>query len=164
WLKESWGDAADNFQIRGSRYNQGTVLRMLLDRGVLSVGDPSQWHAVAVDSRAPKFDGGIVTRLDCVVFGIVVDKHAQRFYDEGEDTWPKRYAIWGRLIAERPEQRAVGLFDASAMRRFMPSLFPPIMAATIAELAVKMGLDPAALEKTVSYFNAAVQPGTLNPN
>ncbi|MGB2462194.1 MAG: FAD-binding dehydrogenase, partial [Candidatus Puniceispirillaceae bacterium] len=33
-------------------------------------------------------DGGIVTRLDCVPFSIVVNKNAERFYDEGEDVWP----------------------------------------------------------------------------
>ena len=45
-----------------------------------------------------------MTRLDCVVFGIVVNRDAARFYDEGEDFWPKRYAIWGRLIAAQPDQ------------------------------------------------------------
>ncbi len=61
------------------------------------VGDPRGCHAVALDARAPKFDGGIVTRLDSVPFGIVVNQQVKRFYDEGEDFWPKRYAIWGKL-------------------------------------------------------------------
>ena len=99
WLKEYWGDAAENFLIRGTPYNRGAVLKMLLGSGVQEVGDPTQCHAVAIDARAPKYDGGIITRLDCVVFGIVVNKNAHRFYDEGEDIWPKRYAIWGRLVA-----------------------------------------------------------------
>ena len=34
---------------------------------------------------------------------IVVNRHGRRFYDEGEDLWPKRYAIWGRLIAQQPD-------------------------------------------------------------
>jgi tricarballylate dehydrogenase len=96
WLKEYWGDAAENFLIRGSPYNRGTVLKLLLEQGVQEVGDPTQCHAVAIDARAPRFDGGIITRLDCVVFGIVVNNAGKRFYDEGEDVWPKRYAIWGR--------------------------------------------------------------------
>ena len=99
WLKQYWGPAADNFLIRGTPNNRGTVLKMLLDRGVQETGDPTQCHAVAIDARAPKYDGGIITRHDSVIFGIVVNKHAQRFYDEGEDIWPKRYAIWGRLVA-----------------------------------------------------------------
>ena len=162
WLKEYWGAAADNFLIRGTPYNRGEVLRMLLDSGVEAVGDPTQCHAVAIDARAPKFDGGIATRLDSVVFGIVVNRDAQRFYDEGEDTWPKRYAIWGRLVAQQKEQTAYSIIDAKSIRLFMPSIFPAVEAQTIGELAAKLSLDPAALEKTVADFNAAVRPGTFD--
>src|SRR3954452_3579360 len=162
WLKEYWGDAADNFLIRGTPYNRGSVLKMLLDNGVQDIGDPTQCHAVAIDARAPKFDGGIITRHDSVVFGIVVNKHAQRFYDEGEEIWPKRYAIWGRLVAAQPDQIAYIIFDASSRDSFMPTLFPPLEAGSIAGLAAKFELDPAALEKTVTDFNAAVRPGTFD--
>jgi tricarballylate dehydrogenase len=103
WLKKYWGKPADNFIIRGTPYDTGRMLQILFDRGAKSVGDPRQCHAVAIDARAPRFDGGIVTRLDCVPFSIVVNKHARRFYDEGQDFWPKRYAIWGRLVARQPD-------------------------------------------------------------
>ena len=162
WLKRYWGQAADNFLIRGTPFNRGDVLRMLLDGGVAPVGDPTQCHAVAIDARAPKFDGGIATRLDSVIFGIVVNAQAQRFYDEGEDTWPKRYAIWGRLVAQQPGQIAYSIIDSQSIRLFMPSIFPAIQADSIGELAAKLTLDPAALEKTVSDFNAAVRPGTFD--
>ncbi|MEZ5820943.1 MAG: FAD-dependent tricarballylate dehydrogenase TcuA [Xanthobacteraceae bacterium] len=162
WLKEYWGDAAENFLIRGTPYNRGSILKMLLAKGVQEVGDPTQCHAVAIDARAPKFDGGIITRHDSVVFGIVVNKHAERFYDEGEDIWPKRYAIWGRLVAAQPDQIAYIVFDASVRHSFMPTLFPPIEGATIAELAARLTLDPAALERTIAGFNAAVRPGTFD--
>src|SRR5207248_6953331 len=146
WLKEYWGEAADNFLIRGTPYNRGSILKMLLNKGVQEVGDPTQCHAVAIDARAPKFDGGIITRHDCVVFGVVVNKHALRFYDEGEDIWPKRYAIWGRLVAAQPDQIAYIIFDSTVLNSFMPSLFPPIAAGSISELAAKFDLDPAMLE------------------
>jgi tricarballylate dehydrogenase len=162
WLKQYWGPAADNFLIRGTPHNRGTVLKLLLGHGVQEIGDPTQCHAVAIDARAPKYDGGIITRLDCVVFGIVVNKHAKRFYDEGEDIWPKRYAIWGRLVAQQPDQIAYIIFDASSLKLFMPSLYPPIEALSIRELAGKLTLDPDVLEATVSGFNAAVQPGTFD--
>ena len=126
WLKEAWGPAAENFLIRGTPYNQGKLLRLLLDSGAESVGDPTQCHAVAIDARAPKFDGGIVTRLDCVPLGIVVNRNGERFYDEGEDLWPKRYAIWGRLVAQQPDQIAYSIIDSKVLGRFMPSVFPPI--------------------------------------
>src|SRR3954453_4819275 len=162
WLKQYWGEAADNFLIRGTPYNRGSILKMLLANGVQDVGDPTQCHAVAIDARAPKFDGGIITRHDSVVFGIVVNNQALRFYDEGEDIWPKRYAIWGRLVAAQPDQIAYIIFDASSRDSFMPTLFPPLEAGSIAGLAAKLDLDPAALEKTVTDFNAAVRPGTFD--
>ncbi|MCP4559097.1 MAG: FAD-dependent tricarballylate dehydrogenase TcuA [Bosea sp.] len=162
WLKRYWGEAAENFLIRGTRNNKGTILRLLLDKGVQEVGDPTQCHAVAIDARAPKYDGGIITRLDCVVFGIVVNREAKRFYDEGEDIWPKRYAIWGRLVAAQPDQIAYIVFDASSLELFMPSLYPPISAPSLRALAGQLELEPDALEHTVTTFNASVRPGTFD--
>jgi len=162
WLKEYWGEVVDNFIIRGTPYDKGRMLRVLLDNGAKPVGDPRQCHAVAIDARAPKFDGGIVTRLDCVSFGIVVNKYAKRFYDEGEDFWPKRYAIWGRLVAQQPDQIAYSIIDSKSITLFMPSVFPPIEANSISELATKLELDPSALEETVTVFNKSTQPGTFD--
>jgi len=159
WLVRAWGPAAKNFLIRGTPYNRGVVLRDLLDQGAISVGDPRQCHAVAIDGRAPKFDGGIVTRLDCVPFSIVVNKHAQRFYDEGEDVWPKRYAIWGRLVAAQPDQVGYVIIDSKSLELFMPSVFPPIKADSITELAAGLGLPAAALSQTVTEFNASCRHG-----
>jgi hypothetical protein len=62
WLQAAWGDAARNFIVRGTPYNKGTILRIALDAGAAPIGDPRECHAVAIDGRAPKFDGGIVTR------------------------------------------------------------------------------------------------------
>src|SRR5206468_10647602 len=50
----------------------------------------------------------------------------------------------------------------SSRDSFMPTLFPPLEAGSIAGLAAKLDLDPAALEKTVADFNAAVRPGTFD--
>jgi tricarballylate dehydrogenase len=97
-----------------------------------------------------------------VVFGIVVNRRGERFYDEGEDVWPKRYAIWGRLVARQPDQIAYIIFDASVLRMFMPSLYPPISAASIGELAIKLDLPVETLVRTVADFNAAVRPGTFD--
>lgn len=162
WLKEAWGDAAANFIVRGTPFNKGTLLRLLLDDGAEPVGDATQCHCVAIDARAPKFDGGIVTRLDCLPLGIVVNKNGERFYDEGEDLWPKRYAIWGRLVAQQADQIAWSIFDAKAAGRFMPSVFPPIEASTIQELAAKLELPADRLCATVRNFNDAVIPGSFD--
>jgi tricarballylate dehydrogenase len=162
WLKEAWGDAALNFLVRGTPYNKGKVLKLLLENGVEPVGDATQCHCVAIDARAPKFDGGIVTRLDCLPLGIVLNNSGERFYDEGEDLWPKRYAIWGRLVAQQPDQIAWSIIDGKSAGRFMPSVFLPVEAGTIEELAGKLGLPVARVAATVQSFNAAVLPGAFD--
>ncbi|PWB62829.1 MAG: tricarballylate dehydrogenase, partial [Betaproteobacteria bacterium] len=162
WLREAWGPPADNFIVRGTPYNMGVVLKLLLAQGARQVSDATQGHCVAIDARSPRYDGGIVTRVDAVSLGIVVNKEGKRFYDEGEDFWPKRYAIWGRLVAGQPDQIGFSIIDSKSMGKFMPPVFPPEKANTLRELAGKLGLDPAALERTVAEFNAAVRPGTFD--
>jgi len=162
WLREAWGPAADQFLIRGCRFNMGVLLKDLIAKGAQSIGDPTQGHCVAIDARAPAYDGGIVTRIDCVSLGIVVNKHAQRFYDEGEDFWPKRYAIWGRLVAQQPDQIAYSIIDAKAQGRFMPPVFPGQTAQDIGTLATQLGLDPQALIATVEAYNQSVVPGQFD--
>ncbi|MFN3987323.1 MAG: FAD-dependent tricarballylate dehydrogenase TcuA [Rhodocyclaceae bacterium] len=168
WLREAWGRnadgewPADNFAIRGTRFNRGVLLKFMMDAGADMVGDPSQSHCVAVDARAPLYDGGICTRIDCVSLGIVVNRHARRFYDEGEDFWPKRYAIWGRLVAQQPGQVGYSIIDAKAAGRFMPPVFPGAQADTLEDLACKLGLDEAALAHTVRDYNAACRVGRFD--
>jgi tricarballylate dehydrogenase len=162
WLREAWGAVADNFIIRGTPFNTGRVLRSLLDQGATSIGDPTQGHCVAIDARSPKFDGGICTRVDCVSLGIVVNAAAERFYDEGEDFWPKRYAIWGRLVAGQPGQIAYSIIDAKAIGKFMPPVYPPYRGEALADIAGAFGIDAGRLQRTVDEFNSAVRAGTFD--
>ena len=168
WLREAWGQnalgewPADNFLIRGTRFNQGVLLKFMLDAGADSIGDPSQSHCVAIDARAPLYDGGICTRVDCVSLGVMLNRDAQRFYDEGEDFWPKRYAIWGRLVAQQPGQIGYCVIDSKAVGRFMPPVFPGTMATSLPELAQKLGLDQAVFLQTLGDFNAACRVGNFD--
>lgn len=169
WLREAWGTnergetPSDNFLIRGTRFNQGVLLRHLLDdHGADAIGDPTQAHMVAIDARAPLYDGGICTRIDCVSLGVVVNREARRFYDEGEDFWPKRYAIWGRLVAQQPGQIGYSIIDAKAIGRFMPPVFPGVQAHTLPELAEKLGLDQDTFMQTLNDYNNACRPGTFD--
>ena len=56
WLRKYWGDAADNFQIRGTPYAQGRILKDMLASGRAGGGRP---HAVPRRrERRPRADGG----------------------------------------------------------------------------------------------------------
>jgi len=169
WLREAWGQnprgewPADNFLIRGTAFNQGVLLKHMLDEHRADgIGDPTQAHMVAIDARAPLYDGGICTRIDCVSLGVVVNQNAERFYDEGEDFWPKRYAIWGRLVAQQPQQIAYSIIDSKAIGRFMPPVFPGVVAQSLPELANKLGLDQPTFMKTLNDYNAACRVGTFD--
>ena len=93
----------------------------------------------------------------------MVNRETQRFYDEGEDFWPKRYAIWGGLIARQPEQVAYSIVDSRAMGLFMPSVFPAVKADTIPALADALGLDGEGLSRAVTTYNTSVRPGHFDP-
>ncbi|QII86660.1 FAD-dependent tricarballylate dehydrogenase TcuA [Bordetella hinzii] len=168
WMREAWGQnergewPADNFLIRGTRFNQGVLLKFMMEAGADIIGDPSQSHCVAIDARAPLYDGGICTRIDCVSLGVVLNRDAERFYDEGEDFWPKRYAIWGRLVAMQPGQIAYSIIDAKAVGRFMPPVFPGVRADWLAELAAKLELDPARFVQTIEDYNRACRVGSFD--
>ena len=167
WLREAWGEkngewVADNFLIRGTQYNMGVVLKLMMGAGADIIGDPSQSHCVAIDARAPRYDGGICTRVDCVSLGVVLNRNGERFYDEGEDFWPKRYAIWGRLVAFQAGQIAYSIIDSKAIGRFMPPVFPGIKANSLTELARATGLDEDTFVKTIQSYNAACRVGTFN--
>jgi tricarballylate dehydrogenase len=163
WLRRYWGEAADAFVIRGARDNDGTVLAALYRHGAAKAGEEKGFHAVAVDARAPRFDGGIATRLDSVPFSIVLNASGRRFYDEGEEIWPKRYAIWGSNIARQVGQIAYSIWDAKVNRLFLPPMYGPVTAPDIPALARALGLPEPAVTETVARYNQAVVAGEFDP-
>ncbi|MDE2260075.1 MAG: FAD-dependent tricarballylate dehydrogenase TcuA [Betaproteobacteria bacterium] len=168
WLREVYGqDAhgewpADNFLIRGTRFNQGVLLKFMINAGADTVGNASQSHCVAIDARAPRYDGGIASRIDCISLGVVLNRKAERFGDEGEDFWPKRYALWGRLVAQQPGQLGYAVIDAKPLGKFIPSMFPGTQAASLAGLAHALDLPEASFLHTLNAYNAACRPGTFD--
>ena len=169
WLREAWGQnergewPADNFLIRGTRFNEGVLLKHH-DRRRRRFDRRSDAGAlVAIDARAPLYDGGICTRIDCVSLGVVVNREAQRFYDEGEDFWPKRYAIWGRLVAQQPGQIGYSIIDQKAIGRFMPPVFPGAKADTLAGTRrASSGCPSRPSCRPSTAYNAACRVGTFD--
>lgn len=139
------------------------MLAALYASGTAPAGQERGFHSVAVDARSPRFDGGIATRLDSIPFSVVVNARGERFYDEGEELWPKRYAIWGRNIAGRPGQIAYSLWDAKVNHLFLPPMYGPVSTGSVEGVAAELGLDADAVATTVAEYNKAVLPGTFDP-
>jgi tricarballylate dehydrogenase len=155
WLEEKWGDGARNFAVRGTPDNDGSLLLALLEFGAAPTGS-NLFHSVAVDARSPRHDGGIVTRVDSIPFSVTVNKQGARFYDEGEDSWPKRYATWGQVIARQPDQIAFSIFDAQSWGLFIPPAYRPFVAPTLKGLLEQLDVDVQQTLATISAFNDAV--------
>ena len=103
-----------------------------------------------------------MTRVDCVTLGVMVNANGERYYDEGEEFWPKRYAIWGRLIAQQPDQISYAFIDSKVFDRFMPSRYPAITGNTIGEVARQFDLPVEKVEALIAEFNRTVQPGKFD--
>ncbi len=149
---------------RGGYYNKGEGIRMALSAGASACGDYTLFHAEPLDPRS----GAPEPIVLVFNYGILVNRHAQRFIDEAPATVDATYEAITRTILEQPEGIAYAILDASIddvpnWKRSVRSDQPPVRAETIEELARKLELDPAALAGTVAEYNAACQAGRFDP-
>jgi tricarballylate dehydrogenase len=126
-------------------------------------------HAVPVDAGSPEVGdlnlGDLTARLSYPL-GIMVNRDAQRFIDEGMDFKSYSYTVMGPAILRQPGGMAYQIFDQQTAERLEArygSGSSPAIADTIAALAEKLGLNPQALVRTVQEYNNAVQDGPFNP-
>jgi tricarballylate dehydrogenase len=167
YLGPEWAQA----RVRGTSLNTGEVLMMAIDAGGQRHGDWAGCHAIAWDAAAPSTgDWERTNRLSRqgYPFGIVVNRDAQRFIDEGADFRSYTYARYGREILRQSGAIAYQLFDARthpllSVIDYGTAGASSARADSIPELATALGLDPARLEVTVRKFNAAVQAGDFDP-
>jgi tricarballylate dehydrogenase len=156
WWRRCWGQAARSFVNRGTPFATGALLNDFLHQGMQPVGHRDTAYFVAVDARSPNDDGGIVTRVRCMPEGVVVDAEGQRRDDEGADTASTRYARWGQRLTTYPDGYGYLILDARGQRCAPPSLYPPIQAPTIANLANQLRLSSGhGLQHTIASYNAA---------
>ena len=157
-------------KVRGTRHNVGDGLRIALEAGAQSAGQWSGAHAVAWDLNAPPTGNrriGDLYQKHSYPLGLIVNQRGERFVDEGADFRNYTYAKYGREILRQPGGVAFQLFD----QRAVPLLRDEYRirevtreeAATVGELADRLGIDRDGLERTVEAYNAACRPGEFNP-
>jgi len=164
------GPKWDEVKVRGSRFDTGEGLMMALELGAQSIGQWSGAHSTPIAAESP--DHGSLrltdlTRRASYVYGLMVNEDAERFADEGEDFWPYTYAKMGSVVQGQPHRAAFQIFDQKGLpwiERAYYATSTPAEGDTIAELAEKLGLDPAKLSRTVDEFNRSIDPGAqANP-
>ncbi|KAK5190178.1 hypothetical protein LTR96_008145 [Exophiala xenobiotica] len=141
----------------GLKYNTGFGLKMGLEVGAAVAGSMSGMHCELVDTRATKPDAVIWGHN----YGIVVNKHCKRFYDEGKRHLFATFEMIALETWRDQDQQSYFVTDKTIMDRFRPGWVydttdqEPEQSDTIEGLAEKLGLDPKELKKTVDEFNAA---------
>jgi succinate dehydrogenase/fumarate reductase flavoprotein subunit len=142
----------------GLKYNTGLGLQMALEVGAATAGSMSGMHCELVDIRAKKPDAVIWGHG----FGIVVNEHCKRFYDEGQRHLFATFEMIALETWRDQNQKSYFVTDSVIMDRFRPGWVydttdqEPEKSDTIEGLAEKLGLDPKELKKTVDDFNAAI--------
>jgi tricarballylate dehydrogenase len=161
-LQRYVGKGAINIRpvARGCYYNQGDGIRMAREIGAAESGDYGYYHAVPVDSRSGRTEAKVLI----FPFGIVVNRLGKRFTDEGVSTEYRTFDAMCHAIQAQPNGTGYAIVDAKIndipeYTRAILSDQPPIEAASLAEMAQKLGIPAAALEETVRAFNAACRPG-----
>jgi len=119
-LTEHHGPGFASAAVRGTPYNNGEVLEMVLKPPIYGkrTGDWDTVHCSVWDADAP-LAGGDRTRLADYVKcdfapGITMNVKGQRFFDEGLDTKLKIYSRFARAIAGQPGGIAFQVWDAKA--------------------------------------------------
>ncbi|KIW97479.1 uncharacterized protein Z519_01063 [Cladophialophora bantiana CBS 173.52] len=150
----------------GLKYNTGFGLKMGLEVGAAVAGSMSGMHASCelVDTRAKKPDAVIWGHN----YGIVVNEHCKRFYDEGKRHLFATFEMIALETWRDQNQKSYFVTDSAIMDRFRPGWVydttdqEPEKSDTIEGLAEKLGLDPKELKKTVDEYNAAINDKEFN--
>jgi tricarballylate dehydrogenase len=158
-MREHFGEGGDCVPLLAPRahFNAGDGIRMALAAGADPAGDWSGMHIEPVDPRS-RHQAPVVLLYP---YGVVVDRHGRRFFDEGgglvHETWEWfsrhiHFALDGRQAFAVLDRRVREIPD---WQRATRSETPPVEAQTLTELAARIGVDEGNLAATVAAYNAA---------
>src|ERR1019366_5365571 len=111
-MREHLGAGAERIRpiTAGTAYNTGGGIRMAIAAGARTAGDWNGVHVEPVDPRSDRPEAVVLT----YPYGIVVDRHGKRFFDEGGGRVDETWETLARTIHfEAPGRIAYAIFDAS---------------------------------------------------
>jgi tricarballylate dehydrogenase len=158
-MRAHFGFGAETIKLisPGTRFDTGDGIRMATEQGACLSGDWNGMHIEPVDPRSTHSAPVVLV----YPYGIVVDQHGHRFFDEGaglmHETWE---ALARDIHFARPKRIAYAILDSrlfgiDGYERAIRSDVPPCQADSLEALAVQIGIPPGNLRQTVDAFNAA---------
>ena len=160
-----YGSDYDAMKVRGSRYNTGEGIEMVLNAGGRATGQWGGAHMALIDSDAPDYEGG-ANRVDGYQYGVLLNNDGKRFLDEGEDARAHTYAKFGRIIFEQKDHEAFIVID-EPLKKHMRATGPGgwVKGTSIKEVLTELDCDaPKAGAETVAAFNAATDANEFDPD
>ena len=155
----TWGSARATSRViaPGPANNRGEGIRMAMEVGADTAGQFDMFHAEPVDPRASKPDPVFYP----YVYGIVVNGRAERFFDEGRNSFDSTFEALGYEIWRNQGQTAFFIGDQTTLgiepiEAVIFTDVPPVTADTIGALAAQLGLDPRR--------SSAPSPSTTPPS
>jgi tricarballylate dehydrogenase len=157
-------------RVRGTPYNTGDGIKMAIEAGALPWGHWSGCHSVQWDYNAPWHGDrkvGDNFQKHSYPLGLIVNIRGERFVDEGADFRNYTYVKYGRAVIEQPRRAAFQIFDQKTLpilrEEYRIREVTKQEAMTFEELARKLEIDVEGFVRTMTAYNAAVQPGEYNP-
>ena len=158
-MRAHFGSGAEMIKLisPGTRFDTGDGIRMATEQGARLSGDWDGMHIEPVDPRSRESAPVVLV----YPYGIVVDQHGHRFFDEGvglmHETWE---ALARDIHFVRSKRIAYALldsrlFEVDGYERAIRSEVPPYQAETLEELAAQIDVPAANVRGTVDAFNAA---------
>jgi len=150
---------------RGGMYNKGEGIEMALKIGAAPAGQYDNFLGEPIDPRSGKAEASVMY----YIFGILVNKLGKRFMDEGSEMLEWTLGDIPRAIINQPGGIAYIIYDLKKVEnvplweKLGNSDKQPIRAGSIGELASKIEVNPAELERTIKSFNSSVQDGKFEP-
>ena len=158
-MRAHFGAGAEAIKLisPGTRFDTGDGIRMATEQGARLSGDWNGMHIEPVDPRSQHSAPVVLV----YPYGIVVDQHGDRFFDEGCGLMHETWETFARDIHfVRPKRIAYAildsrLFEIEGFERAIRSDVPPYQAPSLEALAAQIGIPPGNLRQTVDAFNAA---------
>lgn len=144
---------------KGGYFNKGEGIAMALAAGAGAAGEFGSYHAEPIDPRSGVSEPSVFI----FPYGILVNRHGERFTDEAPGAVDAHYERVTRRIYEQPEGLAYVVLDQRVKnvpnyRLAIRTDQPAIEADSLAGLARRLGVPADALEQTVAAYNAACGP------
>jgi tricarballylate dehydrogenase len=158
-MREHFGEGGNHLPLLAprARFNTGDGIRMAVALGADRSGESNGMHIEPIDPRS-------ANQAPVVLFypyGVVVDKHGRRFFDEGVGLVHETWEWFARhLHFSVPGRQAYAILDRRLhlipdWRRGTRSEVPAVQAGTLDRLALALGIDVPPFVATIENYNAA---------